>query len=132
MSSIQWIDHNPAADAHLSKQIVFVGPGGVPTEIRRFNCSFRVFYRGLNHVAGIIYSIDGWATRTELGSVFSGFAGSGQNGEIFSIQKDFDVLINRIEYVIWCEDYRCIDNVLKIYKTSPLNGGEPFISLYPS
>lgn len=132
MSSIQWIDHTSAADSHLSKQTIYVGQGGQPKEIRRFNCSFRVYYRGLNHVAGIIYSTDGWATRTEWGAVFSGFAGSGQNGEIFSIQKDFDVLIGRIEYIIWCEDYRCIDSLKKIYKTSPVNGGEPFISIYPS
>lgn len=131
MSSIQWIEHSSAADAKLSKQIIYVGPGGQPKEIRKFTCSFRVFYRGLNHVAGIIYSTDGWVSRTELCAVFSGFAGSSQNGETFTIQKDFDTLINRIEYIIWCEDYRCVDNLKKIYKTSSANGGEPFAALYP-
>ena len=29
-----------------------------------------------------------------------------------------------------CEDYRCINNVSKIYKTSHLHGGEPFVSIF--
>jgi hypothetical protein len=108
MPSIYAIEHNVAVDAELVEQY--------------FN--FRVFRKGLNHVAGIIYSTDGWASRAELCASFSGFNGE---AECFSIGKYFGSRIDVIEYVIWCEDYRCIDDVKKIYKTSPLNGGEPFI-----
>lgn len=119
MSSIYAIDHNVTTDARLVEE-----HGGYGSTTWHFTCDFRVFYRGLNHVAGIIYSTDGWASRAELFANFSGFAG---DVEYFSVDKRFENRINVIEYVIWCEDYRCIDDVKKIYKTSPLNGGEPFI-----
>lgn len=122
MPSIYAIEHNAVADAKLVTK--FVGVGWPPKQISHFTCSFRVFRKGLNHVAGIIYSTDGWASRAELCAKFSGFAGE---AECFSIDKEFETLIDVVEYVIWCEDYRCMNDVKKIYKTSPLNGGEPFI-----
>ena len=122
MPSIYAIEHNVAVDAQLVKMDRYYNRP--PQDSWRFSCNFRVFRKGLNHVAGIIYSTDGWASRAELCASFSGFNGE---AECFTINKFFKSQIDVVEYVIWCEDYRCIDHVKKIYKTSPLNGGEPFI-----
>jgi hypothetical protein len=82
--------------------------------------NFRTFKRGPAHVAGIIYSDNFWGSRQEGLAVFQRFEGD------FEIWKA-DVSVPRsnrtFEYVIFCDDFRGVDTVPRLYNT---NGGETF------
>jgi hypothetical protein len=135
MSSIRCIDFNVAADVHFVKETVLTNDfAQTPIERTKFSAGFRVYDRGLHHCAGITYSIDGWATRHEKFAAFDPLK-SDDNKEVWKVELVFPIahehpVTDRIEFVLWCEDYRCIDTVHKIYKTSPLHGGEPFVALF--
>ena len=82
----------------------------------------------------LTYSIDGWATRHEKFATFDPLK-SDDNKEVWKVELVFPIahehpITDRIEFVLWCEDYRCIDAVHKIYKSSPLHSGEPFVALF--
>jgi hypothetical protein len=126
MPSIQWIEHYRATDTVIENKVTSDYP---PKEIRLVEISFRVYYNGLNHVAGIVFSTDGWKSRQEAFATFQTFCGDqSRRGELWKVEHGFPPTgAISFEYVIWCEDYRCIDSVKRIYKTDEINGGQPFI-----
>lgn len=118
MSSIQRLEQ---ADSKLEP----VWSGGYPPQqYHKLTIDFRVFYRGLNHVAGVVASTDGWRSREEITAKWVGFTGAGDEIELWQVEKGFPTGISRVEYVIFCEDYRAVDDMKKLYKT---DNGQPFI-----
>ena len=81
---------------------------------------FRVFKRGPAHVAGIIFSPDFWGSRNEALATFQRFEG---DFEVWNVVVSVRGLNAKIEYVIFCDDFRAIDTVPRLYHT---NGGETF------
>jgi hypothetical protein len=81
---------------------------------------FRVFKRGPAHVAGIIFSPDFWGSRNEALATFQRFEG---DFEVWKAVVSVRGLNAKIEYVIFCDDFRGIDTVPRLYHT---NGGETF------
>src|SRR5271157_2859932 len=127
MPSIRSIDFNSAADVTLVKETAKTQDfSQTSLERTKFTAVFRVYDRGLHHCAGITFSIDGWTTRHDAFAVFDPLK-SDDNKEVWKVELVFPIshnhpITDKIEYVLWCEDYRCIDNVSKIYKTSHLHG----------
>lgn len=142
MSSIVSIGHvGNKLDALLFEQVFHpTNPGEIERHYRVFEATFKVFYQGMSHVAGITYSTDGWKTRSDSYASFkSTVAEPGGYVEIWKANLSFQCTqdsthkwngIEGVEYVIWCEDYHTLDNVKKIYKTSSNNGGEPFAAVF--
>jgi hypothetical protein len=141
MSSIVRISHEGnKTDALLFEQVNYEGPDEVEKRYRALEATFKVHYQGIHHVAGITYSTDGWKTRSDSYATFkSTIAEPGGYVEIWKANLCIPCVqdsthkwngIEKIEYIIWCEDYHTLDNVKKIYKTSNANGGEPFVAQF--
>jgi hypothetical protein len=81
---------------------------------------FHVFQRGFAHVAGIVVSTNGWATRQEIGARFDHFEG---NVEVWTAGFSVPGLAGTFAFVCWCEDFADIDNVRKVWNT---NGGNQY------
>jgi hypothetical protein len=81
---------------------------------------FRVFNRGPAHVAGIIFSANFWGSRNEGLGTFQRFEG---DSEVWQAVVSVPGLNAKFEYVIFCDDFRGVDTVPRIYNT---NGGETF------
>lgn len=141
MSSIVRISHDGnKTDALLFEQVHYEGPDETEKHYRVLEATFKVHYQGMHHVAGITYSTDGWKTRADAYATFkSTIAEPGGYIEIWKANLSIPCTqdsankfngIEKIEYIIWCEDYHTLDGVKKIYKTSNTNGGEPFTAIY--
>jgi hypothetical protein len=83
--------------------------------------NLRVLSRGPAHVAGIIYTVDFWVTPREALARFQRFDG---NFEIWQAQVTVGGSYSAsFEYVIFCKDFRGVNEVPEIFNT---NGGETF------
>ena len=82
--------------------------------------NFRVLKQGPAHVAGIIFSADFWGSRNEGRASFQRFEGDSEVWQAVVSVRDNGV---KFEYVIFCDDFRGVDTVPRIYNT---NGGETF------
>jgi hypothetical protein len=141
MSSIVKISHEGnKTDALLFEQVQYEGPDETEKHYRVLEATFKIHYQGMHHVTGITYSIDGWKTRSDSYASFkSTIAEPGGYVEIWKANLSIPCIqdsaqkwngIEKIEYIIWCEDYHTLDGVKKIYKTSNANGGEPFAAVF--
>jgi hypothetical protein len=81
---------------------------------------FKVFRRGPAHVAGLVYTRDFWATPLTAIGKFQRFDG---DFEVWQAQATVPSNNAAFEYVIFCEDYRDVQNLRRIYNT---NFGETF------
>jgi hypothetical protein len=81
--------------------------------------NFRILKLGPAHVAGIVFSSDFWASRHEALASFQHFEGDSELWQTAVTVPGF----HAIEYVIFCDDFRGVDTVPRIYNT---NGGETF------
>ena len=81
---------------------------------------FRVFSRGPAHVAGLRYTTDFWKTPLTAIATFQRFEG---NFEFWHAEAQAPGNNVTFEYVIFCDDYRAVQNVKSIYHT---NNGETF------
>jgi hypothetical protein len=81
---------------------------------------FRVSNKGPAHVAGIIFSPDFWGSRKEGIGTFQRFEGDSEVWQAAVSAPGFNV---KFEYVIFCDDFRGVNTVPRIYNT---NGGETF------
>jgi hypothetical protein len=79
-----------------------------------------VLGQGPAHVAGVTYTSDFWITPLEGLARFQRFDG---DREIWQTQVSVGGLNASFEYVIFCRDFRDIDNVAEIFNT---NEGETF------
>jgi hypothetical protein len=93
---------------------------GLGGESTRLTVNFAVRNKGPAHVAGITYTSDFWGTPREGLARFQHFDG---DREIWRAEVSVPGLGASYEYVIFCRDYRDIDNVAQIFNT---NGGETF------
>ena len=82
---------------------------------------FHVYQRGFAHVAGIVVSLDGWATRQEVTARWDHFEG---DTEVWTLTYNVPNNGRQFAFVCWCEDYADIDNVRKIWNT---NSGNQFL-----
>jgi hypothetical protein len=80
----------------------------------------RIFKKGPSHVVGLTYTTDFWKTRNEQLASFQNFDG---DFEVWQAKVNAPGNNVSFEYVIFCDDYRDIQNVKKIYNT---NNGETF------
>ena len=80
---------------------------------------FRVFKKGPAHMAGIMYSPNFWGSRQEALASFQRFEGDSEVWRTIVTVPGH----NQIEYVIFCDDFRGVDTVPRIYNT---NRGETF------
>ena len=104
--SIDWVGHH----ADVVGQFL---------QFTQLTVDFRVFSKGLGHVAGITYTTDNWVTPVDALARFQFYDG------------DFEVWQARVgggnpvlyEYVIFCRDNRGVTEVPQIFNT---NGGETF------
>jgi hypothetical protein len=86
----------------------------------RLTVDFAVRNKGPAHVAGVTYTSDFWATPHEGLARFQHFDG---DREIWRAEVSVAGLNASFEYVIFCRDYRDINNVAQVFNT---NGGETF------
>jgi hypothetical protein len=82
--------------------------------------NFNVFSKGPAHVAGIIYTTNGWASTTVAPASFQGFNGDLELWKAVVITGGNNITF---QYVIWCDDYAGVNVVPRIYNT---NGGDQF------
>ena len=106
--SIQFLDHSATNDETQ---------GG---EFTVLTVDFAVLNPGPAHVAGITYTSDFWVTPQEGLARFQQFDG---DREIWRAGARVGGLDASFEYVIFCRDFRDVDNVAQIFNT---NGGETF------
>lgn len=77
--------------------------------------TFNVNQRGFAHVAGIIVSTNGWATRQEVIATWQQNVGSAEQWQAtFRTSGTFA----RFAFVCWCEDYSGNDTLTKIWNTN--------------
>jgi hypothetical protein len=107
-TSIQFLGHSAT---NIANQ------GGEST---RLTVNFAVLSQGPAHVAGVTYTSDFWITPLEGLARFQRFDG---DREIWQTQVSVGGLNASFEYVIFCRDFRDVDNVAEIFNT---NGGETF------
>jgi hypothetical protein len=81
---------------------------------------FHVFQRGFAHVAGLVASNDGWASRREVPARFDHFEG---NVEVWKVVTSVAGNNATFAFVVWCEDFADVDNGRKIWNT---NGGNQY------
>lgn len=81
---------------------------------------FSVFQKGPAHVAGIIYTTNGWASATVAPAVFQNFSG---DVEVWQAVVSVGGKNVAFQYVIWCDDYAGVNAVVRICNT---NGGDQF------
>ncbi len=79
---------------------------------------FHVYQRGYAHVAGIVVSLDGWATRQEVIAHWDHNEG---NAEVWKATFGAAGNNRQFAFVCFCEDYADIDNVRKIWNTNAGN-----------
>ena len=79
-----------------------------------------MFTRGPAHVAGLRYTTDFWKTPLTAIANFQRFEGS---FEFWHAEAQAPGNNVTFEYVIFCDDYRAVQNVKSIYHT---NNGEAF------
>ena len=89
-------------------------------ESTRLTVDFAVRNQGPAHVAGVTYTSDFWATPREALARFQRFDA---NREIWHLEVSVPGLNAGFEYVIFCRDYRDVDNVAQVFNT---NGGQTF------
>jgi hypothetical protein len=75
---------------------------------------------GPAHVAGLIYTVDFWRPPETVLAAFQRFDG---DFEVWQATARVGFMDASWEYVIFCDDYRDIQNIKKVYDT---NGGETF------
>jgi len=95
-----------------------VNEGGPFTEL---TVDFKVQSKGPAHVAGIIYTVDFWVTPRKALATFQRFDGDSEVWQAHVTVGGSDAA--SYEYVIFCKDFRGIDDVPQIFNT---NGGETF------
>jgi len=86
----------------------------------RLTVDFAVRNKGPAPVAGLTYTSDFWATPREGLARFQRFEG---DREIWRAEVSVPGLGASYEYVIFCRDYRDVDNVAEVFNT---NSGETF------
>ena len=82
--------------------------------------NFSVFRKGPAHVAGIIYTTDGWASTGVAPATFQRFDG---DSEVWQTVVRVGGNNVTFQYVIWCDAYAGVFGVPRIYNT---NGGNQF------
>jgi hypothetical protein len=83
--------------------------------------NFQVYRKGPAHMAGIIFTTDGWATASTAMAQFQSFG----PGDVENWKASVTVGGNnvRFQYVIFCDDFAGLNQVPRIYDT---NGGNQY------
>lgn len=111
----------------ISHNIAFVqgSPGPFPFPSRStLTVDFAVFRRGPAHVAGLLYTVSFWASRSTAYASFQRFENDLEIWRATVTENGPDAFQRAsFEYVIFCDDHRGNNEVRKIYNT---NNGETF------
>ncbi len=93
-------------------------------ERSRLQTQFRVYNNGPAHVAGLVWTADFWANPQTTLARFQSFGNDAGGGfENWLAVVEVPGLDVSFEYVIFCDDYRGVQEVPRIYDT---NGGETY------
>jgi hypothetical protein len=82
--------------------------------------NFSVFRKGPAHVAGLIYTTDGWISTGEQPARFQSFSGDTENWQVVVRVGGNNVTF---QYVIFCDDFAGVNAVPRVYNT---DGGNQF------